>query len=123
MLYERRSIKPITYDVVGECWICTSHAPNSKGYPQIMINGKTLKLSRYVYNKEKGEIPQGMLICHSCDNPACINPLHLWSGTHKDNMQDMQAKGRRKGGRIKGKEYDNSNKSRDKKGRYIALKP
>ncbi len=44
----------------------------------------------------KGEIPKGMFVCHSCDNPICTNPEHLWLGTHKQNNDDKISKGRAK---------------------------
>ena len=49
---------------------------------------------RVVWEFYRGEIPCGALLCHTCDNPNCVNPEHLFVGTQKDNMQDASAKGR-----------------------------
>lgn len=76
------------------CWICTSHSIKSNGYPMKQINKKKYLISHLVYIDNFGEIPSGMVICHKCDNPACINPEHLFLGTQLDNINDRCKKGR-----------------------------
>jgi hypothetical protein len=75
------------------CFICISHK-NQVGYPQIKHLGKYIRLHRLVYQVLHGPIPEGILVMHTCDNPLCINPLHLTLGTHADNQADKVAKGR-----------------------------
>lgn len=65
------------------------------GYGQFKVNYKNLKAHRASYMFYKGEIPSGMIVCHSCDNPKCVNPDHLFLGTNKDNYNDMVKKGRK----------------------------
>lgn len=79
------------------CWIWTEGTrPNSKGvlYPRHFANGKSIGAHRFAYQITHGEIPKGAYICHKCDTPLCVNPEHLFAGTHKDNMADMVAKQR-----------------------------
>lgn len=64
------------------------------GYGDMYCNGKLQKAHRYSYQLFKGTIPRGFSVCHTCDNPKCVNPDHLFTGTHSDNMKDMYAKGR-----------------------------
>ena len=73
------------------CWIWAG-SKDKVGYGYFSIKGKTLKSHRVSYYIYKGEIPEKMMVCHSCDMPSCVNPEHLWIGTAKQNMQDRDRK-------------------------------
>ena len=102
-----KQAKPITYIIQGECWVCTSHAPhdNRTGHIKIRRGGgnKRVFLHRYIYELEHGPIPDGMVVRHKCDNPACINPDHLELGTVADNNRDARVRGRHRSGRPRGR--------------------
>lgn len=74
----------------------------SNGYGKMIVGSrtdgtrKTRGAHQVAYEVHKGPIPDGMEICHSCDNRACINPKHLFVGTRQDNVDDREAKGRNK---------------------------
>jgi len=74
-----------------ECWEWRG-ARNGKGYGVFRIESRSIGAHRFAFGLDA--IPEGNFVCHVCDNPSCVNPAHLWTGTAKDNNRDMQAKGR-----------------------------
>lgn len=82
----------------GKCWIWVG-VKNSKGYGYFSYNGKLIgaHIVSYIMHKKLKERPTGE-VCHTCDNPSCVNPKHLWLGTRLTNSLDASAKGRLKGG-------------------------
>ena len=84
-------------DVKGgnECWPWLSYI-NDAGYGVTRTTrNKAVRASHIAYELTYGPLPDGMFVCHSCDNPVCCNPAHLFAGTHTDNMRDMDKKNRR----------------------------
>lgn len=96
-------------DKSGKCWIWTGskHGPRGIKYGSFYKNGQRFKAHRLSYEMAYGKIPDGMLVCHKCDNGLCVNPEHLFLGTHRDNTHDMWNKGRGKAGQnhTKGSEH------------------
>ncbi len=88
--------KPLEiYENCYGCWIVCSHKSRARGgYSIFNRDGKKWMIHRWIYQKYHGEIPKGILVCHTCDNPSCINPDHLFIGTHRDNLIDAYQKGR-----------------------------
>ena len=74
------------------CWIWTG-AVNGQ-YGTVWHDGKNLYAHRVSYELFCGEIPVGLVVCHRCDTPLCVNPSHLFVGTYLDNQHDCMAKGR-----------------------------
>lgn len=97
----KKKARKIDFVIRNDCFELISHKLNADGYSEIMINCRTKKVHRHIYEQCFGEIPKGLVVRHKCDNPSCINPEHLEIGTHQDNIADMvsrnrQAKGSKK---------------------------
>jgi hypothetical protein len=78
------------------CWIWTGFT--FLGYGKIRVDGSSKLAHRVYYELIKSPIPSGMCLCHHCDTPACVNPDHMFVGSHMDNTRDKQEKGRMKKG-------------------------
>jgi hypothetical protein len=85
--------KRVEIDLKSKCWLWMGK-PTKDGYGQTKVNGKRWVVSRLVYKLYFGDFDKTKIVCHTCDNPRCVNPKHLFLGTQKDNMLDMVKKKR-----------------------------
>ena len=89
------------------CWIWTG-STSDYGHGEVRIDKKLVRAHRVVWEWLIGPIPDGMCVLHSCDNPPCVNPDHLFVGTKKDNTQDMMQKGRNRYAPHRGEAHGNA---------------
>lgn len=81
-------------DKSGDCWLWTGAISNGT-YGKTNFAGKQYGAHQLAWILTNGEIPQGLFVCHKCDNPRCVNPDHLWLDTPKNNTHDMIRKARK----------------------------
>ncbi len=90
---------PVFWDCVDKsphpkgCWLWTGQT-NSDGYGRFVVRKRTLSAHRITCRMKHGPLAHGICACHTCDNPLCVNPDHLFPGTKLDNARDREAKGR-----------------------------
>lgn len=77
----------------SDCWIWGAFK-GKNGYGQFGFQGKIISVHRFSYMLHNGEIPNGLLVRHTCDNKQCVNPEHLLLGTAQDNSNDMKQRNR-----------------------------
>lgn len=75
------------------CWLWVA-ADDGRGYGKFWLSGEIVKAHRASWRLYRGGIPRGQWVLHRCDNPACVNPTHLFLGDRSANMRDMARKGR-----------------------------
>lgn len=76
------------------CWLWLGYL-GKDGYGELYAFNKRILAHRFSYELFNGKFNKELLVCHSCDNPKCVNPNHLWLGTCKENTQDSMKKGRK----------------------------
>lgn len=83
------------------CWEWTGSLSH-RGYGRFRVGKKIVRSTHFSWEIENGPIPEELNVLHTCDNPKCVRPKHLFTGTNKDNTRDMMSKDRQARGETNG---------------------
>jgi len=104
---------------MDDCIIWEGPTWSGGRYGMDRLNGKSMGAHRASWIRTYGQIPDGLIVCHKCDNGLCVNPNHLFIGTHRDNMQDCKNKGRMNRPDQKGQNNNNAHENLDERNQNI----
>lgn len=90
---DQRFWNKVNKQTIDGCWEWIG-CKDRLGYGRLMYWGTLTLAHRFSWELHNKKIPKGLNVLHKCDNRKCVNPEHLWLGTHRDNMEDMVKKGR-----------------------------
>lgn len=93
-IHPKRFWEQVEYNPKTGCWEWQGYVIAEGRYGRFMAMGHKILCHRYAYQQLVGIIPEGMQVCHRCDNPICVRPEHLFLGTNSDNQKDSITKGR-----------------------------
>ncbi|WP_324101275.1 HNH endonuclease signature motif containing protein [Noviherbaspirillum sp.] len=116
-MIKEKLVNSIEVDEKSGCWNWAKYK-NKDGYGGVWYQGKMRRAPRVAFEAFLTPIPDGKLVLHKCDNPACINPDHLFLGTHRDNAEDRNRKQRQ----TQGERHPNAKLSAEQVRQYKSLR-